>query len=263
MNQNQVEIKTPEFVSLQYEIAGLGSRGAAMIVDQLLLLVANLVIYLIFIIANFSDIFYLADSFVPIAIAIAIVFVINWGYFFVAEYFFGGKTLGKKLVGIRVIQDNGHSITLLSSLVRNLLRIIDMLPTSYFLGMVFVFFHSKHKRLGDIVAGTIVVHERGAKKEGTSKIDKEINRRGLTKEKLQLEDWALRSLGKTEWTLLRTYSRKFLNVKVTERVNLTNQLAVKLLPKVGIDPTGKNGMELENILLTLYLIARDEWEYEL
>jgi uncharacterized RDD family membrane protein YckC len=263
MNQGQIEIKTPEFVSLNYQIAGLGSRGAAMLIDQLLLLVANIVIYLIFLMANVSDIFYLSDSWVPIAVAIILVFIINWGYFFVAEFFFGGKTLGKKLIGIRVIQENGHSITLLSSLIRNLLRIIDMLPTSYFLGMVFIFFHSKHKRLGDMVAGTIVVHERGAKKEGTSKIDKEILRRGLTKDSLSLEDFALRSLGKKEWELLRIYSGKFLNIKLNDRVQLTRQLATKLLPKIGLDARDKEILELENLLLTLYLITKDEWEYEL
>ncbi|WP_026907851.1 RDD family protein [Paucisalibacillus globulus] len=263
MNQGQVEIKTPEFVSLQYQIAGLGSRGAAMIIDQLLILIANIVIYLIFLMANVANIFYLSDSWIPIAIAILIVFIINWGYFFIAEYFFGGKTLGKKLIGIRVIQENGHSVTLLSSLIRNLLRIIDMLPTLYFLGMIFVFLHSKHKRLGDMVAGTIVVHERGAKKEGTSKIDKEILRRGLTKDSLSLDAYALRSLGKKEWELLRIYSSKLLNVRMVERMQLTRQLSQKLLPKIGIDASGREIAELENILLTLYLITKDEWEYEL
>ena len=263
MNQGQIEIKTPEFVSLQYQIAGLGSRAAAMIIDQLLLIVANIAIYLIFLMANVAEIFYLSNSWVPIAIAIIIVFAINWGYFFALEYFFGGKTLGKKLIGIRVIQENGHSVTLLSSLIRNLLRIIDILPTSYFLGMVFIFFNSKHKRLGDMVAGTIVVHERNAKKEGTSKIDKEISRRGLTKDSLTLDSFALRSLGKKEWELLRIYSRKLLNVRMAERVQLTRNLAQKLLPKIGLDASDREISELENILLTLYLITKDEWEYEL
>ncbi|MBC5635504.1 RDD family protein [Ornithinibacillus sp. BX22] len=263
MNQGQVEIKTPQFVSLQYQVAGLGSRAAAMLIDQALIMVTNLLIYLIFITANLSDMFYFSDSWLPIAIAITIVFVINWGYFFFAEYFFSGKTLGKKWLGIRAIQENGHSLTLLSSLIRNLLRIIDMLPTGYFVGMMFVFFHSKHKRLGDIVAGTIVVHERGVKKERTSRIDKEIARRGLTKDSLQLEDWALRAIGNKEWELLRAYSRKFLNVSVVQRAQLTNHLAEKLLPRLGIAIDGKPITERENILLTLYVIAREEWEYEL
>ncbi len=102
-------------------------------------------------------------SSLTIGIIIIILFIINWGYFFAFEYFSGGRTLGKKVIGIRVIQDNGHSVTLLSSLIRNLLRIIDSLPASYFLGMMMMFFHSKHKRLGDFVAGTIVVHERKTK----------------------------------------------------------------------------------------------------
>ncbi|MFS0673296.1 RDD family protein [Ornithinibacillus sp. 179-J 7C1 HS] len=263
MYQDQIDIKTPEFVSLQYQVAGLGSRGAAMLIDQLLLIITNILIYLVLVMTNLSNAFYFADSWLPIAIAIAVIFFINWGYFFVCEYFFSGKTLGKKWVGIRAIQENGHSLTLLSSLIRNLLRIIDMLPSAYFVGMIFIFFHSKHKRLGDIVAGTIVVHERRAKKEKTSRIDKEIKRRGLTKESLQLEEWAIKSLGDKEWELLKAYSRKFLNVKLTERMRLTKYLAEKLFPKVGIEIGGKHFTEQENILLTLYLIARDEWEYEL
>ncbi|GGA82795.1 RDD family protein [Ornithinibacillus halotolerans] len=262
MNQAQVEIKTPEYVSLQYQVAGLGSRSAAMIIDQLLILAANLIIYLLFLFINLADLFFYSGSWAPIAIATVIIFLINWGYFFIAEYFFGGRTVGKKLIGIRVIQENGHSTTLLSSLIRNLLRIIDMLPVGYFVGMLFVFFHSKHKRLGDIVAGTIVVHERRAKKIGMSKLDKEIAKRGLTKDSLPLDELTRRQLGEKEWQLLRIYSEKFLNMKPQERGLLTTRLSYKLLPKLGIDVGGKDNLELENILLTLYLIARDEWEFE-
>ncbi|MFK4996937.1 RDD family protein [Bacillus sp. N9] len=65
--------------------------------------------------------------------------MINWGYFIVFEFVSGGRTIGKRVIGIRVIQDNGHSITFLSSLIRNLLRVIDSLPTSYLLGMIMIF----------------------------------------------------------------------------------------------------------------------------
>ncbi|MFL6518461.1 MAG: RDD family protein, partial [Bacillus sp. (in: firmicutes)] len=168
MKEDHVDIKTPEFVSIQFQIAGLGSRSAAFIIDQLLLMTFNIlsVILLFFVLDGMSKMeFIFIGNSLPIAITIIALFLVNWGYFFVFEFFSGGRTIGKKLMGIRVIQENGHSITLLSSFIRNLIRIIDSLPTAYFLGVIMIFFHSKHKRLGDLVAGTIVVHERKAKRK--------------------------------------------------------------------------------------------------
>jgi uncharacterized RDD family membrane protein YckC len=167
LNAEQVDIKTPEYVSLQFQSAGLGSRAAAFIIDQIILLIVNILIIigLLFMInGTFMDFFSSNMPSYLVGAAIILIFIIRWGYFFAFEYFSGGSTLGKKMVGIRVIQENGHSITLLSSLIRNLLRIIDSLPMNYLVGMLMIFFHTKHKRLGDLVAGTVVVHERRKRK---------------------------------------------------------------------------------------------------
>lgn len=268
MNHEQMEVKTPEYVSLQFRIAGLGSRAASFIIDQILLGLVNLaiIVLLIFIMKGMSSLpALLENSTVPIAITIILIFVINYGYFFAFEYFSGGRTLGKKLVGIRVIQDNGHSITLLSSFIRNLLRLIDSLPTAYFLGIIMVFFHSKHKRLGDLVAGTIVVHERKAKKrkKKPSGIEKEIEIRGVSKENLVIDEWTLKSFKAKDWKLINTYASRFMQLPERERYQMTRQIADILLPKVGVEAAGKTETELENMLLVLYLHLRDEWEFEL
>ncbi|WP_066254873.1 RDD family protein [Neobacillus drentensis] len=267
MNEDQVDIKTPEFVSIQFQIAGLGSRSAAFIIDQLLLMVINVLslIVLFFVLDGMSELeFILVGNSLPIAITIIALFIVNWGYFFVFEFFSGGRTVGKKLMGIRVIQENGHSITLLSSFIRNLIRIIDSLPTAYFLGIIMIFFHSKHKRLGDIVAGTIVVHERKAKrKKKQSPFENEITNRGLSKDGLIIDEWTLKSLGIKEWKLVSTYVHRFHQLPLAERNQLTIQIAEVLFPKIGLDPAGKTTSEFENILLVLYLILREEWEFEL
>ena len=267
MNQERVDIKTPEFVSLQFQSAGLGSRTAAFIIDQLILMTVNLIIVigLVFVLYGFDDLFYLAEFMsYPIAITMIVLFLLNWGYFFVLEYFSGGKTIGKRVVGIRVIQENGHSLTLLSSFIRNLLRIIDSLPANYLVGMLMIFFHSKNKRIGDLVGGTMVVHERKAKKKSKlSAIEKEIERRGLSKDDLEIEEWAFRSLEAKEWNLVKTYSHRLLQLPINERVQLTNKMAEILLPKIGIEIEGKEASELENILLILYLFLKEEWEFEL
>ncbi|QKY69266.1 RDD family protein [Lentibacillus sp. CBA3610] len=265
MNQEKVAVKTPEYVSLDFKLAGLGSRAGAMIIDQLLLTIFNIVTILVLVFVIQSDLTaFLGNSTLPLAIAIILIFIVYWGYFFVCEYFFGGKTIGKNILGIRVMQDNGHSLTLLSSLIRNLLRIIDMLPTGYFIGIIWVFFHSKHKRLGDIVAGTIVVHERKGKKTKKSRsIEKEIESRGLTKESLALHDGALRLFGMKEWKLLKGYSERLLQLQEVDRIQLTKKLATALLPKIDLEPEEMNYQKTENTLLVLYLILKDEWEFEL
>lgn len=267
MNQEQIDIKTPEFVSLQFQSAGLGSRTAAFLIDQLILIAVNIIIIvgMGFFLYGAEDLFYLSEYMsYPIAITLIVLFLLNWGYFFVLEYFSGGKTIGKRIIGIRVIQDNGHSLTLLSSFIRNLVRIIDSLPANYLVGMVMIFFHAKNKRIGDLVAGTIVVHERKSKKKKRlSAIEKEIERRGLSKADVNMEEWAFRSLGEKEWNLVKAYSHRLLQLPKDERMPLTSKMAEILLPKIGIDIEGKEMAELENILLTLYLILKEEWEFEL
>lgn len=271
MNEDHLDIKTPEFVSIQFQIAGLGSRSAAFIIDQLLLMVVNIlsIIILLFVMDGLSSFsFFMMENTLPIAITIIVLFIVNWGYFFAFEFFSGGRTLGKKLVGIRVIQENGHSITLLSSFIRNFIRMIDSLPTAYFLGIIMIFFHSKHKRLGDIVAGTIVVHERKPKpkpkrKKKQTPLEEEIYNRGVSKEDLTIDDWTLKSLGKKEWKLVSTYANRFQQIPLEERNQLTEQIAEILLPKIGLETAGKKTYYLENTLLVLYLILKDEWEFEL
>ncbi|MUK88702.1 RDD family protein [Ornithinibacillus sp. L9] len=263
MTKEQIDIKTPEFVSLQFKLAGLGSRAAAMILDQVILTILNIIAIVLLLFITSSDIMLMAEPGWLFAVFIIVLFVVNWGYFFVCEFFFGGKTIGKHMVGIRVIQENGHSVTFLSAIIRNLLRIVDMLPTSYFLGIVLIFFHSKHKRLGDMAAGTIVVHERQVKRQSKSAIEKEIDRRGLSKDTLQVEEWVIRSLGEKDWKLLKTYTQKFPTLQDYRKVQLTKEIASILLSKIGLEAGTKTNQELENILLVLYLYMKEEWEYEL
>ncbi|PFA68310.1 hypothetical protein CN378_06845 [Bacillus sp. AFS015802] len=266
MHEEQVDIRTPEYVSLKFQPAGLGSRAAALMIDQIILTIVNIliVVLLFFALADDNLKLNMFDfNSVLLGFFLITIFVINWGYFFALEYFWGGKTVGKRMLGIRVIQENGHSVTLLSCFIRNLMRIIDMLPVSYFLGMIMIFLHSKHKRLGDIVAGTIVVHERRVKGKRKEKaIEKEIRQRGLRQEDLSVEEWTLKQLGTKEWNLVRTYANRFLQLPLSERNQLSQKLADILFPKLGMDMEGKTYEELENTLLLLYLALREEWEIE-
>ena len=92
---------------------------------------------------------------------VALWFLVFWGYFVLFEALWNGRTPGKRRLGIRAVMDTGHSITFAAAVIRNLSRLVDVQPLpSYFVGLLFVFFHGQNKRLGDIVAGTIVVRDR-------------------------------------------------------------------------------------------------------
>ncbi|KMK75065.1 RDD family protein [Alkalihalobacillus pseudalcaliphilus] len=268
MNQEQVNIKTPEFVSVQFKAAGLGSRSLAFMIDQLLLWVVNIVLALFFfyVFLDWGASLLLANSISwPLAILVLVLFLINSGYFIIYEYVSGGRTLGKKIIGIRVIQENGHSITLLSSFIRNFLRLVDQLPAAYFVGIVLIFLHSKHKRLGDIVGGTIVVHERRTKrtKKKESPLEKEIFQRGLRVEQLKVEPYQLEAIREREWEMLRTYAERFTTVSVRQRDPLTKKLADIILPLVQLKETNLSMTDKENILLLLYVSLQDDWDFDL
>src|SRR6266704_6475731 len=94
-------------------------------------------------------------------VLILTVFLLFWGYFLLFEALNDGRTPGKRLMGIRVLMDTGHPLTFTAAAVRNLVRIVDMQPVfTYQVGLAFVLFHAQNKRLGDIVAGTVVVRDR-------------------------------------------------------------------------------------------------------
>jgi hypothetical protein len=86
--------------------------------------------------------------------------VVFWGYYGLFEAYWRGQTPGKRVMKIRVIKDSGRQITLFESLARNLIRVVDYMPGFYLVGLITMLCNKRNKRLGDLAAGTIVVHER-------------------------------------------------------------------------------------------------------
>lgn len=153
-------IDTPELVALEFPLAGIGSRFIAILIDSLLQAAVVLAIFLGAMLFLPSLVkFEAASAKWFIAIVILVPFLLQWGYFALFEAFWNGQTPGKRVAKIRVIQQSGRAITLFESLARNLVRIIDFLPTTYITGVISIFVTSRHQRLGDLVAGTLVVHE--------------------------------------------------------------------------------------------------------
>ncbi len=150
---------TPEQVAVTYRLAGIGTRFAAMLVDTLIqIALALVIIFGLFpggelAISNFVE---QAEAWMVALLTLAL-FLALWGYFIFFEAVWSGRTPGKKLAGIRVMRDAGYPIDFRASFLRNICRYIDFLPLAYGVGATVMFFSKDSKRLGDYVAGTIVV----------------------------------------------------------------------------------------------------------
>jgi uncharacterized RDD family membrane protein YckC len=158
---DQLQVETPEQVSLSFPIGGLGSRFLALLIDSAIQVVSVIVLVLIAsVIPNsvWSNMSGTAAKWFVAALFLFF-FLLYWGYFSLFEAFWNGQTPGKRLFKIRVIKDTGRQISLFEALARNLLRPVDYLPGFYLTGVITMLCNRQQKRLGDLVAGTIVVHE--------------------------------------------------------------------------------------------------------
>ena len=157
-----VTVETPENVVLEFELAGIGSRAGAVLYDT----VAIVFLYMIVVFTGAMVAAGLGYAGVGgggailQAMLVLAGFAVQWGYFLAFEALRAGQTPGKKRMGIRVVMETGHPVTPQAAAVRNLVRIVDFLPGFYFIGILFVLFQKQHKRLGDLVAGTIVVRDK-------------------------------------------------------------------------------------------------------
>ena len=149
-------ISTPERVAFQYEIAGIGSRFLAQIVDSLVILVILIAITILA--AALGGLF--SSGELALLIEVILGFIVLAGYFLVSEAAWNGQTLGKRSARLRVVGDHGEPLTLAQAAIRNLVRIVDFLPLFYGIGMLTLFINGRGKRLGDFAAGTLVVRDR-------------------------------------------------------------------------------------------------------
>jgi uncharacterized RDD family membrane protein YckC len=162
-----LEVRTPESIAFNYELAGLGSRFLALIVDQAIQIVTLVAIFAALFMAALrvmprqqppvADI-KLGES-VGIGIIIVVAFVVLFGYFIVFEALWNGQTPGKRLLGLRVVRDGGYPIDFGASLIRNLIRVGEQLVGYYILAAISALISPENKRLGDLAAGTIVVRD--------------------------------------------------------------------------------------------------------
>jgi uncharacterized RDD family membrane protein YckC len=161
LSQRVISIRTPENIELSYALAGPGSRAAAYMIDLLIMfgvcqILVNLFVYVFALILSAVG----GEGNVwASAIATLLFFALYNGYFILLEWLMNGQTPGKRLLHIRVIKQGGYALRFFDTLLRNLLRIVDFLPLFYGVGLISLLFTRDSQRLGDLVAGTLVVYQ--------------------------------------------------------------------------------------------------------
>jgi uncharacterized membrane protein SpoIIM required for sporulation len=238
--EQTVDVETPELVVLTYSIAGIGSRAMAAITD-LLIVGAVFVLFAILWFAvvaagGFSGVD-LSGSW-GIAILILVQFALLWGYYVLFEGLMDGQTPGKRAHRIRVVREGGYSVTFGASAVRNLIRIIDMQPLFlYLVGMVSVIATRRGRRLGDLVAGTIVVRE-------------DARRAAPATERAPARDAAMHAstlhtqLTEDEYLVLGRFVERWSTLEPLKRAALAQQLAGRLAAGLRDDDTRAAGPKL-------------------
>jgi len=159
-------IETPERVPLHFALASIGNRFIACAIDHAIQIVALVSLILLFSIivsfANLGDRISSAPKWV-IALLIILMFLLMSGYFAFFEWLWQGQTPGKRWMKLRVIREDGRPISFFEATVRNLLRDFDIMPLPFYsIGLISVFITNRDQRVGDLVAGTVVVREREA-----------------------------------------------------------------------------------------------------
>ena len=236
--RQHLEVETPEHVVLDLEIAGVGSRALAAIIDMLILVGSLLGVMIVLgILGGYG----LTVGRLGGAILLLGGFAVWTGYFIFFEGLRQGQTPGKRAVGIRVVMDTGHAVTLSAAAVRNLLRTADFLPPPYLIGALLVALHPRAKRLGDMVAGTVVARDRPTEgSEPPPGARPEVASDGLPE------------LGDAEFRLLEQFAAREAQLAPGARSRLAAAIAARLPPH-GAPP----GATAADALLDLHARERE------
>ncbi|GAC1592785.1 MAG: hypothetical protein NVS3B28_22000 [Candidatus Velthaea sp.] len=174
-----LDVRTGESVAIRYELAGLGSRFLAVFIDVAIQLGVTLGIFLVFLLmgsqggnlAHYIPLPQKTAQAVVIAAIVTLAFVVFFGYFIIFELWWSGRTPGKRAVGIRVVRDAGFPIDAGASVIRNLVRVLELGFGFYAVSAIVALISRENKRLGDFAAGTIVVRERSYERAGLDAFD--------------------------------------------------------------------------------------------
>ncbi|MGB3238584.1 MAG: RDD family protein [Geitlerinemataceae cyanobacterium] len=248
---NRVKIKTPESVEIEFTLAGIGNRAQALLIDYVYWLLSLLVLLLLglwFIFAQSDFLQNLAGSdrlkLWYYAILGLIFFFVYVGYFVFFETFWQGQTPGKRRAKIRVIRNDGRPIGLPQATLRTLLRPIDEL---FFIGAFMIMLGKREKRLGDFVAGTLVVQDEEAVAAAEFPISEKA--RDLADRLLQVAD--LSSLQPDDFAAIREYLQRRPTLFPDAKTKISRQLTQKAKAAIALERMPK-GITTDLFLEAVY-----------
>ena len=220
---DRVTIATPEGVSLELVLAGVGSRFVARLLDTLIQ--GSIIIALALGISVTS-----APGIVR-AVVRVMIFLVLFGYDVPFEVLNRGRTVGKVAAGIRVVGGLGEPVGFLASAIRNILRIVDFLPLLYVGGVICMIATPRDQRLGDLAGGTIVVRDRfpglagGLSAPATVPVE-------------AVATWDVSALDQAELATIHQFLDRRLSMPIPVRAYFAAELASRVSPKVAGAPYG-------------------------
>jgi len=246
-SSDQLSIDTPELVAIHMPLAGIGSRFIALLVDFVIWGIGIGVVMSIF--AYFLPsltAFNRMSAQWATALYLFLIFLFNWGYFTLFEAFNNGRTPGKRIARIRVIQRSGRAIGLFESMARNFIRYIDMCPwvVPYAVGVIAIFVSRDHQRLGDLAAGTLVVRDRieeaPISTEATRTFTANIFAPAIPTPEphagFSLPDHGVAKLSASDLQVLESFFSRRLDMPLATRELLAQRIAAAIQAKSGLEP---------------------------
>src|SRR5436190_1353277 len=216
--EDRLTIATPEGVDLELTLAGVGSRFASALIDYLIQLAC--IIALGVVLGAGLGISPDAGGF-AIAVWTVLSFLLFVGYDITFEVLASGRTPGKRMNGLRVVREDGGPVTFPISAVRNVLRVVDILPGMYLVGITSILISARNQRLGDLAAGTLVVRERKVAPPPL----------WLPARPAPAMDTS--GIGQVELAAVRSFLARRQKLTADARIQLAAELAAKLRPLVG------------------------------
>jgi len=221
--EDRVRIATPEGVELEIELAGIGSRLTARLVDVAIEAVA--IFLAVFVFDQATDDSSISGA-LSTALAILLAFLVFWSYDILFEAFNAGQTPGKRWNRLRVIGARGEPESLSMAAVRNLMRLVDEVLTLFLGALISILRSERNQRLGDIAAGTLVVRER-------EPLAGDGARPGVDQARLErAAAWDTTAISDSELITVRQFLERRDQIMPHARAHLAAELATKLRPRV-------------------------------
>lgn len=239
---DRVTLASAEGIDLDLRLADIGSRGGALGLDLIVQTLAVLVVG------------WIAAGFGAIGAAwfAVIGFLVLIGYPIVAEAFFGGQTLGKRALGIHVVMDDGSPVRFMAAAMRGLVRLVDLLPGVGLVGAISILASARSQRLGDLVAGTLVVHDSTARSRRRQFEKVGVADLGLSMPPVlspEQAGWDVSGVDPDDLVVVRSFLVRRNQIEPHHRAELADRLARQLMPKVaGVPLDGGPEVFLERIV---------------